>query len=139
MLFQEVHGRRLHLQSPVLPLSLAAVSPGFAMALKPTNAALLDDIVERIASAHPRARILLFGSRAEGTARPDSDYDLVIVTPDLHPGEPAAARARRALRGLAVGFDLIVVTPAQWDAMRAVRGSVAREAEATAKVLRDAA
>ena len=30
----------------------------------------------------PQARIVLFGSRAKGTGRPDSDYDLLVILPD---------------------------------------------------------
>lgn len=41
-------------------------------------ARLLEDVVR---TQHPLA-VYLFGSRAEGRARPDSDYDLMIVLPD---------------------------------------------------------
>ena len=33
-----------------------------------------------VKSAFSGSRILLFGSRAKGSARPDSDYDLIIVS-----------------------------------------------------------
>jgi predicted nucleotidyltransferase len=45
----------------------------------------------------PRARVVLFGSRARGDARPDSDYDLMIVSAGGGVARPSAARARRAL------------------------------------------
>ena len=35
-----------------------------------------------IAAAIPEAQVRLFGSRARGTARPDSDVDLLITVPD---------------------------------------------------------
>jgi len=44
-------------------------------------ATLLDPIV---AYFNPR-KIILFGSRARGGARPDSDYDLLVVTDDETP------------------------------------------------------
>ncbi len=88
----------------------------------------LKRIVDGIVSVHPHARILLFGSRARGTAKATSDFDLVIVTPDLTAAEPAAARVRKALRDVDASLDLIVLTPEEWEASRKVRGSVLREA-----------
>jgi predicted nucleotidyltransferase len=45
-----------------------------------------DDVLARLVSAvastlHPLA-VYLFGSRAEGRATPESDYDLLVVLPD---------------------------------------------------------
>lgn len=41
---------------------------------------VLRDFLGKIASVRPRIkRIVLFGSRARGTERPDSDYDLLLV------------------------------------------------------------
>ena len=88
---------------------------------------------------HPQARIVLFGSRARGTPTAHSDYDLVVVTPDLRADEPPAARVRKALRGVDASFDLIVLTPDEWDACRVVRGSVLRAADDTGVVLHAAA
>jgi predicted nucleotidyltransferase len=42
----------------------------------------LDRIVQRIAEALEPEKIILFGSRARGDAREDSDADLLIVVPD---------------------------------------------------------
>ena len=39
-------------------------------------------IAAGIAAAIPDAQIRLFGSRARGTSRPDSDVDLLITVPD---------------------------------------------------------
>ena len=56
----------------------------------------------------PRA-IILFGSRARGTNRPDSDYDLLVIVPD----EASSVRqdsdlAYRALRGTGIAADVLV-------------------------------
>jgi predicted nucleotidyltransferase len=41
---------------------------------------ILTEFLEKIASVRPQIkRIVLFGSRARGTHRPDSDYDLLLV------------------------------------------------------------
>lgn len=100
---------------------------------------LLDDIVCRILSVHPGARVVLFGSRATGRHRPDSDVDLVVVVPNLPEHEPRSARIRAALRGVGVGLDLVVLTPEEWTSMRHMRNSVVREAAETGRVLHEAA
>jgi hypothetical protein len=42
----------------------------------------ISEIAAGIAAAIPEAQVRLFGSRAKGTARPDSDVDLLITVPD---------------------------------------------------------
>ena len=39
----------------------------------------IDDIVERLVREYDPDRIILFGSRAAGTAREDSDIDLLVL------------------------------------------------------------
>src|SRR5580692_1726823 len=67
-------------------------------------APVLARLVERL---HPEA-IWLFGSRAEGRARPDSDYDLLVVVPD---GAPAAeldpVGAYELTRGMGLPVDVV--------------------------------
>ena len=43
---------------------------------------LLRTIATEIQAAIPGAEVSLFGSRARGTARPDSDLDLLVTVPD---------------------------------------------------------
>lgn len=66
---------------PVDPPALLPAPPqdarGNPIDLRPIQA-LLDQLV---ANWHPRD-IWLFGSRARGTAMPDSDWDLLVVVPD---------------------------------------------------------
>ena len=61
----------------------------------------VDEIVRRIVAAfHPR-RILMFGSRARGEARPESDLDLCIVVRRPQDKDKASGQAGAASDTLA--------------------------------------
>ncbi|MCB9073041.1 MAG: nucleotidyltransferase domain-containing protein [Bdellovibrionaceae bacterium] len=47
----------------------------------PITDLILPKIIEAIKKEFSPLRVFLYGSRATGTARPDSDYDFVIVVP----------------------------------------------------------
>jgi len=47
----------------------------------------LPEVVDRIARRFHPVRIILFGSWARGTAREDSDIDLLVVLPRLNTSE----------------------------------------------------
>jgi len=70
----------------------------------------LDEIVNRLVAALDPVAIYLFGSRARGTARPDSDFDLMVVT---SPEDGAAgydyARAYAPLVGRGIACDVLPV------------------------------
>ncbi len=56
-------------------------------------------------------RLILFGSRVAGLAKPQSDYDLLIMKPSREPPHRRLARARRALRSVGASVDLLWYTP----------------------------
>jgi predicted nucleotidyltransferase len=72
---------------------------------------LLQEGVRRILSAGSPLKIILFGSRARGTARADSDLDLLIIEESNLPRYKRAARYLRALVGLFPEKDVVVWTP----------------------------
>lgn len=79
--------------------------------------AALQEMIQRITMTGNPQKIVLFGSRARGDARPDSDYDLLLIEPSDQPRHRRAARYRRALIGLAPAKDILVWTPeevAEW-------------------------
>lgn len=47
----------------------------------PGDLEILHEVAARVRELEPRARIWAFGSRARGTARPDSDLDVCVVVP----------------------------------------------------------
>jgi uncharacterized protein len=62
------------------------------VAFPPVTEELLQEVVQRILSVGSPEKIVLFGSRARGQARPDSDLDLLIIE------ESDLPRYRRAER-----------------------------------------
>lgn len=81
--------------------------------------ALLQQMVEMIVREVAPETIILFGSRARGDARPDSDVDLLVV--ENKPFSPQrsrrkeAARLYMALRGLAVSKDILLYSRDEFD------------------------
>ncbi len=71
----------------------------------------LKEMVRRLLEHLRPERIYLFGSRARGEGGPDSDYDLlVVVASSPLPGYKRDQAAFRALRGVGVAKDVIVLT-----------------------------
>jgi len=81
---------------------------------------LLAEVVRRIRTVGSPQKIVLFGSWARGTARPDSDLDLLIIEESDLPRWRRSARYRRALCGVFPAKDLLVWTPEEIDAWRPV-------------------
>ena len=95
----------------------------------------LHDIVRRIVEALRPRRIVMFGSRARGDERPDSDLDLMVemVTKDSPAQRSRAIDALFGLRRWAM--DVIVYTPEEVEEQRRYRNSLIRVIESEGKVL----
>jgi predicted nucleotidyltransferase len=104
--------------------------------MKTVSDDLLQEMTNRlVAQLHPE-EIILFGSRAWGTPRDDSNVDLVIILPpgsDLR--DDQELRARRCLRGLGVAKDILVRTRAQIERYRDVPASLEAQILSQGKVL----
>lgn len=92
-------------------------------------------IRERIVADFDPLRILVFGSRARGDARPDSDVDLLVVFSEVSDKRAAAVGIRAALRDLPIGKDVIVTTPGEIEQRGNLVGSILRPALRDGKVL----
>lgn len=68
----------------------------------------LELLVERLVRALDPVRIILFGSRAEGCARPNSDFDLLVLLSDDTPEERVTYEdAYAPVLGLGIGCDVV--------------------------------
>ena len=70
--------------------------------------------------AHNRAQSAwIVGSRARGTAAPESDIDVIIVAPSERPFVDRFRDYLPAVLGAGVGVDLLVYTPEEYERLRA--------------------
>lgn len=92
--------------------------------------AALDFLLGRMVTAvHPQA-IWLYGSRAGGQCRPDSDFDFLVLIADADAPciDDIRERLADAVAGAGVGVDVGVCTMAEFAACRAQAGSLIRSA-----------
>jgi len=79
---------------------------------------ILQDCKRAIQEVLPTATVLLYGSLARGTAGPESDWDILVLTD--HPIPPAdEERVRRAVYALELKHDvvlsLLLYAKQEWD------------------------
>ena len=100
---------------------------------------LLHQIVETIVREVSPETIILFGSRARGDARSDSDVDLLVV--ETEPFSPQrsrrkeAARLYMALRGLAVSKDILLYSRDEFERWKNSLNHVVGRAHREGRVL----
>ena len=74
--------RQSYMTSPKIPGKNSPMTATTSSASVITIDPRISAIASGIAEAIPEVQVRLFGSRARGTARPDSDVDLLITVPD---------------------------------------------------------
>ena len=77
-----------------------------------------------LAAAPAGSEVILFGSRATGTHRPDSDIDFLVIEPEISNEIREMARLRRCLKGSPVPVDVLVATPEEFRKWRELPTSV---------------
>ena len=97
--------------------------------------AVLADIVRCLVDAIDPDRIILFGSRARGDHRPDSDVDLIVIKASDDPPGRRDVRAYRALSRLPIPKDVLWYTPEEVKDWAEVRNHVISRALREGKVL----
>jgi len=97
------------------------------------QAGLFKQLVAALLTAGQPERVILFGSRARGDARPDSDLDLLIVQAEQPGGSrwQELRRLRLSLRRFPMAKDLLLFRPAEFeywrDSLNHVVGRATRE------------
>jgi len=68
-----------------------------------------------VAVAHAPLKVILFGSRAEGTARDDADVDLLVVEEEIPDFAAEYGRLRQAVGFIGTGVDILLYPRAEFD------------------------
>jgi len=99
------------------------------------DAELEKTIIERVTAVARPERMLLFGSVARGTATVDSDVDLLVLEADVSNTRSESVVIRKALRGLGIAFDVIVMRSSWFERTKDVVGSLAYPVHREGKVI----
>jgi uncharacterized protein len=93
--------------------------------MQTTTTDVLPEIVRRLVDEFDPEENILFGSRAWGQPRPDSDYDLYVVVAESRE-DPAQRgfRAHDCLSGLGISKDVIISTLERYDRFKRVPASL---------------
>ncbi len=78
-----------------------------------TTDEVLQLAINRIVRSFAPVKIVLFGSRARGDAREDSDYDLLVVLPAVEDRFGATVALMAELGDLPMSKDIIVATQSE--------------------------
>ena len=99
----------------------------------------LDTIVDRLTTVVRPARVIVCGSTATGTATADSDIDLLILLDEVDDARLESVRLRRALRGVGMPLDVIVMRTDRFEETKNVVGGIAYPANKYGRVIYEAA
>ena len=75
---------------------------------------VLREAVKRLVEGFEPTRIILFGSQARGAADDRSDVDLLVICPVAGRKRDLMVAMDRALNGLGIARDVVVLTPEEF-------------------------
>ena len=103
--------------------------------------AMLSGLKEKILAAGGRKilQVILYGSRARGAARPDSDLDLLVIEKDPVSKPRERERLRQAVGRFAVPVDLRVMGETEFEETKNIVGGIAYPASKEGILLYEAA
>jgi predicted nucleotidyltransferase len=94
-----------------------------------TPTEIIEAIGTRLARAAPKhSRVVLFGSYARDQADAGSDYDVLVIEPEVADAAREAVRLRAELGDLLVPIDVVVVDKAHATRRATVRGTLVERA-----------
>ena len=100
----------------------------------------IKEAVRKIVAFEQPKRVILFGSAARGDTNINSDADFLVVTKDdVESPRKESVRIRRALRGVSMPMDILVISEERLKELGDRPGLVYREALREGKVLYEAA
>ena len=95
--------------------------------------------IEKIIAIGKPRKIILFGSFVKATTTPDSDLDVLIITgDDTRNPRKESVRIRKALRGISMPMDIIVIPETKWLQLKDCPGMIFEEALCNGRVVYEA-
>lgn len=76
-----------------------------------SNVLDLDEVIARIRKIIRPHKIILFGSRASGKSRMNSDWDVLVIAESSLPRYKRSIPLYNVLSDIPVGMDILVYTP----------------------------
>jgi predicted nucleotidyltransferase len=92
-------------------------------------------IRQRLVDAFHPEKIILFGSQARGTADERSDVDILVICSFEGKRRHLMLEMDRALQGLKLARDIMILKPEEFERDRQIPGTIARPAWKEGKVL----
>jgi len=99
----------------------------------------IQEAVRRLVVAARPLKIILFGSRARGDAREDSDLDLLVIEREVTDRVAEMVRLNRVLKGLILPVELVVIGERMFEEWSNTPGTVYYEAKREGEVLYESA
>src|SRR4051812_46696468 len=86
---------------------------------------ILDKIIQVLGREFSPTKMILFGSRADGSATPTSDYDILVIVPTSDDGPlKRIQKAHAVLRGIEAAVDVFVATEKEYAEQKNDFGSI---------------
>ncbi len=115
---------------------MTAISKRYSWEVSPAK---VEAAVRKIVEVSRPVKLILFGSYIRGETNVNSDLDVLVIARD-EIGNPRkeSVRIRRALRGISMPMDILVVPQSKWDELKDVPGLIYHEALRKGKVAYEA-
>lgn len=101
------------------------------------NQQTIEQIKVILRSEKELEQIILFGSQARGSAGEKSDIDLLLIIKNIQNRFELMRRLRRKLLSIPYDFDVLTVTPEEYNRDRQICGTIARYASQDGYVIYD--
>jgi len=97
-------------------------------------------VIQKIIEVSRPRKLIIFGSYVGGTMRRNSDLDILVVTgEDIQDPRRESVRIRRALKGILMPMDILVVQESVLKEYAETPGLIYREAVKSGKVVYESA
>jgi len=95
----------------------------------------LEKVKEILLQEEDFERIILFGSQSRGTSNDKSDVDLLIISEKIQNRFALMRSLRRKLLAIPYDFDIITITPEEFERDSKISGTIARYASQDGKII----